>query len=120
MGEIQRYQEETHPFYFVIRSLCNPFAFGQSSVLLEVESSFIPRYSIEIDEIWDYRTKLVIFVNGLVSSSNSLKDRIKVRKLMETCGFNSILKVIVILNKEIRNTKSHKKLFESRTFIFGG
>jgi hypothetical protein len=96
MGEIQRFQNEHHPFYFIIASLQDPYGFGVSTVVMEENMKSSTQYIVDRSEIWEYRTKLLIFFNGLVSSSHLLRERMKVRKMLEVGGFKKVLNTLKI------------------------
>ncbi|KAI8898393.1 hypothetical protein BC833DRAFT_657838 [Globomyces pollinis-pini] len=94
--ELQRYQNEPRLFYYFVSSLTNPFSFNRNEVTLE--DSDIVHSLVEHSEIWTFRTQIMIFINGLVSSSDLISERIRVRNLIEACKFTLIVNWLKTLN----------------------
>jgi hypothetical protein len=98
MQEIQKYQNEPLPFFYLVASMNNPFTFDRGSTRLENRDGLDFSYLADYADIWNYRTQLFLFFNGLVSSSDSISERIRVRKIIESCGFRGIIKKLMEQN----------------------
>ncbi|KAJ3252471.1 hypothetical protein HK103_001540 [Boothiomyces macroporosus] len=88
--ELQKYQNESMPFYFLVNSLRNP--------IFPSDKSTTKRYSLanvtmllDLSTIWYFRTQTMVFFNGFVSSSDSIFERSKLRKMLEACGLYKII-----------------------------
>ncbi|KAJ3369149.1 hypothetical protein HDU91_007452 [Kappamyces sp. JEL0680] len=98
MHELQRHQKEAYPFFYLVNSLQNPFSFNRANAMLEQSGALDPSYISDYGEIWNYRTQLVVFFNGIVSSGDTPAKRSRIRKVLESSGFKSITRVLLDQN----------------------
>ncbi|KAI8905177.1 formin homology 2 domain-containing protein [Gorgonomyces haynaldii] len=82
--ELSVVQSEPVPFFYLVRSIGNPFDFDNQDM-----SDFA--LLVDDKEIWAYRSSLMVFFNGLVSSGETAEERSKLRKMLESCGLREIL-----------------------------
>lgn len=93
MHELQRHQSEPYPFFYLVASLKNPFSFNSSDHSFQVfGESNDPLVLADHGDIWNYRTQLMVFFNGMVSSGDTVMKRTRVRTMLESCGLRPILK----------------------------
>ncbi|KAJ3275705.1 hypothetical protein HDV01_007171 [Terramyces sp. JEL0728] len=89
--ELQKYQNESLPFYFLVNSLANPI-FPTDKRGSKRHSYVNQSMLLDYSTIWLYRTQTMVFFNGFVSSSDSIFERSKLRKMLEACGLYKIIR----------------------------
>lgn len=103
IGELKRHQNEPYPFYHLVESLRNPGGAIQkrmSSLPLSARQAMEALDSTpDLDlDVWNYRTQIMVFFNGIVSSGKTISKRGKMRKTLESCGLRVILKSLVAMD----------------------
>ncbi|KAJ3155689.1 hypothetical protein HDU86_004158 [Geranomyces michiganensis] len=95
MSELGDLQNEPARLHFLVQSLLDPFAGNESTGTTDFESQ---RDAGEASMIWDYRTAIMIFFNGLISAPEDLDDRWEVRREIERRGLRAVVKILTDLN----------------------
>ncbi|KAJ3318996.1 hypothetical protein HDV06_006747 [Boothiomyces sp. JEL0866] len=88
--ELQKYQNESMPFYFLVNSLRNPI-FPSDKVAAKRYSLASNSMLLDLSTVWYFRSQTMVFFNGFVSSSDSIFERSKLRKMLEACGLFKII-----------------------------
>jgi hypothetical protein len=95
MHELQRHQKEPYPFFFLVSSLQHPFSFNRTNATLERSGALDPQYLADYADIWNYRTQMLVFFNGIVSSGDTSSKRSRIRKILESSGLKSIIRTLL-------------------------
>ncbi|KAJ3007039.1 hypothetical protein HKX48_009334, partial [Thoreauomyces humboldtii] len=95
MADLASMQSEPARFNFVVHSLLDPF-------IAPADAFPVPRIeppdSDDSSALWDYRTSVMIFFNGLISAPEDSKERWLVRREVEQRGIRTVMKTLRSLN----------------------
>ncbi|KAJ3170589.1 hypothetical protein HDU88_008491 [Geranomyces variabilis] len=95
MSELSTLQSEPARLHFLVQSLLDPFAGSADTYATPPDAQ---RDSDESSTIWDYRTAIMIFFNGLISAPEGLEERWAVRREIEHRGLRTVIKSLSDLN----------------------
>ncbi|KAJ3182376.1 hypothetical protein HDU87_008540 [Geranomyces variabilis] len=95
MSELSTLQNEPARLHFLVQSLLDPFTGSVDKYATPADSQ---GDSDESSTIWDYRTAIMIFFNGLISAPEDLEERWAVRREIEHRGLRTVIKTLSELN----------------------
>lgn len=86
--DLSKRQNEPHPFFGLVQSMENPFDFHNVKRAKYLQMALL----VDDKEIWAFRTSLMVFFNGLVSSGKSGVERTQLRLILDSCGLRNVLR----------------------------
>lgn len=90
MADLAGAQREPARFNYIVNSLLDPFCNP-----IETHATFVTDWEDpdESSAVWEYRTAIMIFINGLVSAPEDSRERWRVRREVEDRGLRRAMQV---------------------------
>ncbi|KAI9101081.1 hypothetical protein DFS34DRAFT_456152 [Phlyctochytrium arcticum] len=91
MSDLALSQGEPARFSALVNSLLDPFVSPQETACTE---PFEPETPDELTSVWEYRSGIMILINGLVSAPEDSRERWRIRREVEDRGLRRIMRLL--------------------------